>query len=77
MSERLQVIHGSPYAIRLDGEEGFDPTDNSYSSHWTTVLKLIGDQYMPCRRYRSYADALSYCETMVRARHERRKQETA
>ena len=46
----LQIVNGSPLALRRDGS-GHDPTDNTFAEEWVTVLKLVHDEYMPMRRY--------------------------
>jgi hypothetical protein len=49
--QHLEIIHGSPFALRHDGS-GHDPTDNTFAEEWVTVLKLVHDEYMPMRRHR-------------------------
>ena len=46
----LQIIHGSPFALRFDGS-GSDPVDGSFAEAWTTVMRFIGDQFEPMRRF--------------------------
>ena len=46
----LQIVNGSPFALRHDGA-GHDPTDNTFAEEWVTVLKIVGEDYMPMRRY--------------------------
>ena len=66
----IKPIHGSPFAIRHDGS-GHDPTDNTFAEEWTTVLRLIGDQYEPLRRFPDHQSALDYVSVQLRAHREK------
>ena len=69
MTQRLEIIHGSPFALRRDGA-GHCPVDNSFAEEWVTVLKLIGDQYEPLRRFASAAEGLAYVSLQLKATRE-------
>lgn len=68
--QHLEIIHGSPFALRHDGS-GHCPVDKTFSEAWVTVLKLIGDQYEPMRRCRDEAEAMQYVSVQVRAHREK------
>ena len=70
-SATLEPVQGTAYAFRHDGE-GSDPTDQHYSEDWTSVLKLIGDEYMTLRRYPSREDAFVYVQRQLNAARDRR-----
>ena len=46
----IEPIHGNPFALRIDGA-GHDPVDNTYAEGWVTVLQVIGEDYLPLRRF--------------------------
>ena len=70
----IEPIHGSPYAIRHDGS-GHDPTDNTFSEEWATVLKMFGDEYLAVRRFPDHQSAIEYVSVQLKAVRERREDE--
>ncbi len=46
----LEIVHGCPFALRIDGAD-HDPVDNTYAEGWVTVLQVIGEDYLPLRRF--------------------------
>ena len=42
----LQIIHGSPFALRHDGA-GHCPVDNTFSEAWVAESILAGDGWVP------------------------------
>ena len=72
--QHIEPIHGSPFAIRHDGA-GHCPVDNTFAEEWVTVLKLVGEDYMPMRRYPDQQSALDYISLQLKAVRERREDE--
>ena len=71
---QVQVIHGSAFALRHDGA-GHDPVDSTYSDAWCSVLRLVGGEYQPARRFPHRHDAMAYVQTQVWAVQRRREAE--
>ena len=61
----IEPVHGTPYALRHDAP-GTDPADGHYAEDWTTVLKLVGEEYQPLRRFGRREDAYQYVSAQLR-----------
>ncbi len=72
--QHIEIVHGSPFALRFDGS-GHCPVDNTFAEEWVTVLKLVGEDYMPMRRYPDQQSALDYISLQLKAVRERREDE--
>ena len=74
MAANVQVIRGSDYALRHDGA-GYDPVDSTYSDAWCSVMRRVGGEYQPARRFAHRHDAMAYVQAQVRAGQRRREAE--
>ncbi len=61
----IEKIHGSDYGLLR--ELGGPDVTGTASEEWWMVLRLIGGEYLPARRFAVKADAMDYVTTMVRA----------